>query len=45
MSKSVGVNLSTSRSAKCWIKFGDNRQNESPETYYKRSIAFLLWIV
>ena len=45
ISKYVGVNPSRSRSAKCWIKFGDNTQNKSPEIYYKGSIAFLLWIV
>ena len=44
MGKSVGKNPSITRLSERWIKFGNSTQNESLQTYCKRSIAILVMV-
>ena len=44
MGKSVGKNPSITRLSERWIKFENNTQNESLQTYCKRSIAILVMV-
>lgn len=39
--ESVGKNPSITRLSERWIKFGNNTQNESLQTYYKSSISLV----
>ena len=42
MAKSVGVEPSVPRTARCWRRYPNNVPGEDSETYYRRSIAILV---